>query len=96
MHKDVPKKQRIADNVPTPHALRLLQQSVQPFQSMPLPPHGRTLHRTGEEVKHSTDSANMAVYIKFVPMGISPLLLLWCSHAYPQQIGISRIDGINL
>ena len=70
MHKDVPKKQRIADNVPTPHAFRLLQQSVQPFQSMPLPPHGRTLHRTGEEVKHRPDSAHMAVYIKFIPMGI--------------------------
>ena len=60
----IPKEQRVADDVSAPHALRLLQQSVEPFQSMTLPPHRRTLHGAGEEVEHRTDGAHMAVDIK--------------------------------
>lgn len=62
---------------------------------MTLPPYRRTLHGAGEEVEHRTDGAHMAVDIEFVPMRVSPLLLLRRRHAYPQQVGVSRIYRLH-
>ena len=47
------------------------------------------------EVEYGADGADMAVDVQLVPMLVGPLLLLGCRHAYPQQIGIGVVDGIN-
>ena len=56
LFRHVPKEQRIANNIPPPHSLWLFNQSIEPFQTMLLPPHWCTLHGTSKEVKHSTYS----------------------------------------
>lgn len=60
---DVPQEQRVAYNISSPHSFRLFQQSVCPLQSMLLPPHRRTRHRTGKEVKYGTNRSHMAMYV---------------------------------
>ena len=51
----IPKEQAITDDISSPHTLRLLHQSIEPFQTVLLPPDRGTLHGTSEEVKDSTD-----------------------------------------
>ena len=63
--KDIPEKQGIADDIAAPHALRFFEQTVEPFQSVTLPPHRCTLHGAGEEVEHGSDSAHMTMDIEF-------------------------------
>lgn len=53
LFRHIPKEQCIANNIPPPHSLRLLNQAIEPFQTMLLPPHWCTLHGTSKEVKHS-------------------------------------------
>ena len=75
--------------------LRLLNQAIEPFQTMLLPPHWRTLHSTSEEVKHSPYSPHMTMNAQLIPMRVRPLLLLRSRHTDPKQIWVGCINGIN-
>lgn len=66
----VPEEQGIADDISTPHALRLLDEKIEPLQDMALPPDRSTLHSSGEEVEDGTDGASMTMDIQLVPMTI--------------------------
>ena len=57
----VPKEQAITDDISSPHTLRLLHQSIEPFQAMVLPPDRGTLHGTSEEIEDSTDGTYMTM-----------------------------------
>ena len=91
----VPKEQAITDDVSSPHTLRFLDQAIEPFQTMLLPPDRGTLHGTSEEVEDGTDGTHMTMDVQLIPMRAGPLLLLWRRHANPEQIRIGSIDGIN-
>ena len=91
----IPKEQAITDDISSPHTLRLLDQAIEPFQTVLLPPDRGTLHGIGEEVKDSTDGTYMTMDVQLSPMRVSPLLLLRRRHANPEQIWIGSIDGIN-
>ena len=91
---DVPQEQSVAYNISSPHSFRLFQQSVGPFQSMLLPPHRCTCHCACKEVKHCAYRSYVAVYVKLVPVRVSPFLLLRCRHAYPQQVGVSLVYSL--
>ena len=91
----IPKEQGITDDISSPHTLRLLHQSIEPFQAMVLPPDRGTLHGTSKEVEDSTDGTNMTMDVQLIPMKVSPLLLLRRRHANPKQIWVGSIDGIN-
>ena len=91
----IPEEQAITDDISSPHTLRLLDQSIEPFQTMVLPPDRGTLHSTGEEVKDSTDGTYMTMDVQLIPMRVRPLLLLRRRHANPEQIRVGSIDGIN-
>ena len=57
---DVPQEQGIPDDIPAPHAPRLFDQAIQPFQSLLLPPDRSTFHRTRKEVEYRSDSSYMS------------------------------------
>ena len=91
----VPKEQGITDDISSPHTLWLLHQSIEPFQTVFLPPDRGTLHGTGEEVEDSTDGTYVTMDVQLIPMRVRPLLLLWRRHTNPEQIRVGSIDGIN-
>ena len=91
----VPEEQSITYDISAPHTLRLLDQAIEPFQAMILPPDRCTLHGTGEEVKDSTDGTYMTMDVQLIPMRVRPLFLLRRRHANPEQIRVGSIDGIN-
>ena len=93
--RHVPEEQAITDDISSPHTLRLLHQSIEPFQAMVLPPDRCTLYGTGEEVEDSTDGTYVTMDVQLIPMRVSPLLLLRRRHANPEQIRVGSIDGIN-
>ena len=57
----VPEEQAITYDISSPHTLRLLHQSIEPFQAMVLPPDRGTLHGTSEEIEDSTDGTYMTM-----------------------------------
>ena len=87
----VPEEQSITYDISAPHTLRLLDQAIEPFQTMLLPPHWRTLHSTSEEVKDSTDGTYMTMDVQLIPMRVRPLLLLRRRHANPEQTGLAAL-----
>ena len=91
----VPKEQGITDDISAPHTLWLLHQSIEPFQTVLLPPDRGTLHGTSKEVEDSTDGTYVTMDVQLIPMRVRPLLLLWRRHANPEQIRVGSIDGIN-
>ena len=91
----IPEEQAITDDISSPHTLRLLHQSIEPFQAMVLPPDRGTLHGTSEEVEDCTDGTYVTMDIQLIPMRVRPLFLLRSRHANPEQIRVGSIDGIN-
>ena len=91
----VPEEQAITDDISSPHTLWLLHQSIEPFQTVLLPPDRGTLYGTSEEVEDSTDGTYVTMDVQLIPMRVRPLLLLRCRHANPEQIRVGSIDGIN-
>ena len=91
----IPKEQTITDDISAPHTLRLLDQAIEPFQTVLLPPDRGTLHGIGEEVKDGTDGTYVTMDVQLIPMRVRPLLLLWRRHTNPKQIWVGSIDGIN-
>ena len=91
----VPEEQAITDDISSPHTLWLLDQAIEPFQTMLLPPDRGTLHGTSEEVKDSTDGTYVAMDVQLIPMRERPLLQLRRRHTNPEQIRVGSIDGIN-
>ena len=85
----------ITDDISSPHTLKFLNQAIEPFQTMLLPPDRGTLHGTSEEVEDSTDGTHMTMDVQLIPMRVRPLLLLRSRHANPKQIQVGSIDGIN-
>lgn len=79
-------------NISSPHPFRFLQQLVSSFQTMFLPPHRGTRHRTRKEVEHGLNRSNVAVYVQFVPVRVGLLYLFRCRHTYPMQIWIRLVD----
>ena len=61
---------------------------------MLLPPQRRTLHRSCKEVEHRPNGTAVTVYVQFLPVSVSPFLLLRSRHANPQQIRLRIVDGI--
>ena len=72
----IPEEQAITDDISPPHTLWLLHQSIEPFQTVLLPPDRGTLHGTGEEVEDSTDGTYVTMDVQLIPMRVRPLLLL--------------------
>ena len=95
LFRHIPEEQAITDDISSPHTLRLLDQAIEPFQAMLLPPDRCTLHGTSEEVKDSTDSTYVTMDVQFIPMRVRSLLLLRSRHTNPKQIWVGSIDGIN-
>lgn len=91
----VPEEQCITDDISSPHTLRFLDQAIEPFQAMLLPPDRCTLHGTSEEVEDSTNGTYVTMDVQLIPMRIGPLFLLRRRHANPKQIWVGSIDGIN-
>ena len=91
----VPKEQAITDDISSPHTLRLLDQSIEPFQTVLLPPDRGTLYGTSKEVEDGTDGTYVTMDVQLIPMRVRPLLLLRSRHANPKQIRAGSIDGIN-
>ena len=91
----IPKEQAITYDISSPHTLRFLDQAIEPFQTVLLPPDRGTLYGTGEEVEDSTDGTYVTMDIQLIPMRVRPLLLLRRRHANPEQIRVGSIDGIN-
>ncbi len=92
---DVLEEKGIAYHVTPPHPFRFNAQPVHPFHGMILPPSRSTDSGAGIEIKHGPDGAHMAVDVQFLPMAIGPLFLLGCCHAYPQQVGVRLVDGLD-
>ena len=57
--RHVPKEQAITYDISSPHTLRLLDQAIEPFQTVLLPPDRGTLHGTSEEIEDSTDGSRI-------------------------------------
>ena len=57
--RHVPEEQAITYDISSPHTLRLLDQAIEPFQTVLLPPDRGTLHGTSEEVEDSTDGSRI-------------------------------------
>ena len=91
----IPKEQAITDDISSPHTLRLLHQSIEPFQTVLLPPDNGTLHGTGEEIEDGTDGTYVTMDVQLIPMRVRPLLLLRRRHTNPEQIRVGSVDGIN-
>jgi len=95
LFRHVPEEQAITDDISSPHTLWLLDQSIEPFQTVLLPPDRGTFHGTSEKVKDSTDGTHVAMDVQLIPMRVRPLLLLRRRHTNPEQIWVGYIDGIN-
>ena len=91
----VPEEQSITYDISSPHTLRLLDQAIEPFQAMLLPPDRCTLHGTSKEVEDGTDGTHITMNVQLIPMRVRPLLLLRSRHANPEQIWVGSINGIN-
>ena len=55
----------VAEDVTTPHAAGLFQETVEPFETVVLPPSGGTRYGAGKEVEDGSDGAYMTVDVEF-------------------------------
>ena len=70
----VPKEQAITDDISSPHTLRLLDQAIEPFQTVLLPPDRGTLYGTSKEVEDGTDGTYVTMDVQLIPMRVRPLI----------------------
>lgn len=92
---DVDQEQHVSDDVPSPHSSRFLDQPVQPFQAVLLPPFRSTLHGSRKEVEYRSDGTAVAVNVQLLPVRVEPFLLFRRRHADPEQIRISFVDRFD-
>ena len=106
----IPEEQSITDDISAPHTLRLLNQAIEPFQAMLLPPDRCTLHNQVKHFLRTTHEHHRSTFFQFVhfereqipasysflrlTLSLNPLARLYDTHTFQNQ-HIAICQGIS-